>query len=143
MKGLFFAVIILWSGSVWAAESVPPECRVLPDHKPSADLAYQAGVDVNGKPVVPADLNAAPSIGTDQTLVVPLTIDLAKQIEGLDLKGTPGFLEIGPDGKVTYNGQDLTSQIHVLCGKKPADTLEYPPAQETTRTHEPAGAKKQ
>lgn len=109
----------------------PPECRFLEAHKPSKDAAYKPGVDVRGKPVVPADINAAPMGLDQQTIVIPLTIDLAKRlqnhsVQGLELDATPGYLEISPSGKVLYNGQDLTSQIHAVCDEKPQETA--PPA---------------
>ena len=108
----------------------PPECRLLPDHKASADVTYKPGVDVRGKSVVPADINAAPMGLAEQTIVVPLTIDLAKRLshhtQGLNLEATPGFLEIAPSGRVTYNGQDLTSQVHAVCAGNPQETV--PPA---------------
>jgi len=33
-------------------------CRLLAEHVPDEDVAYQPGVSVTGKPVAPADLNA-------------------------------------------------------------------------------------
>jgi hypothetical protein len=110
------------------AQELPPECRVLPEHKTREDVAYKPGVDVNGKPVIPADINAAP-MEFNETLVVPLSVDLAERlgsqnIEGLDMTGTLGFLEIHPDGRVAYNGRDLTPQIYALCGENPASQSE-------------------
>ena len=137
---------MLFSTAAFAQEAFPPECRVVEHYKPSADANYQPGVDVHGKPVVPADVNAAPPMGLDgqQTVVIPLSIDMAKRlqgqnIEGLDMTSTLGFIEVGPGGRVTYNGQDLTRQVHVLCdrnpqesavpanGQTPPDAVEYPP----------------
>lgn len=129
---------------------VPPECRVLPEHRAAADVAYKPGVDVKGKAVVPADVNASP-LGTDQTIVVPLTIDLAQRLQGMNVPGlnmetTLGFLEFSPDGRVIYNGQDLTSQVHVLCGESiapavpaadgqnPPDGLKSPPVNTVNKT---------
>lgn len=102
---------------------IPPECRMLADHKPDADVAYKPGVDVKGKAVVPADVNSH-AMGANETIVVPLGTDLAQRLQnsnvrGLDMTTTLGFLEISPNGQITYNGQDLTSQVYVLCGKGP------------------------
>lgn len=143
MKKLLLLLCLLPVNAM-AQENVPPECRILKDHKPSSDVAYQAGVDVHGKPVVPADINAAPMGLDNQTIVVPLSVDLAQRLQGqniagLEMAGTLGFIEIGPGGRVTYNGQDLTGQVHVLCdqnpqgtavsadGQTPADAVEYAP----------------
>ena len=119
-------MLLTLASPAWAESTLPPECRFLQAHKPSNDVAYKPGVDVHGKPVVPADLNAAPMGLDQQTIVVPLTIDLAKRIQnntvqGLELDATPGYLEIAPSGRVTYNGQDLTPQIHALCDEKPQE----------------------
>ena len=40
----------------------------------------------------------------------------------LNLEATPGFLEIAPSGRVTYNGQDLTSQVHAVCAGNTRET---------------------
>lgn len=122
-----------------AEEGVPPECRILPEHKATNDVTYRPGVDVRGKPVVPADINADPMGITSQTIVVPLTVDLAKRLQnqsiaGLEMEGTLGFLEISPSGRVTYNGQDLTSQVHALCGEKQAGTALETPSQPDRQT---------
>ena len=148
MMLLMLVAMVVTGSHAFAQTNIPPECRVLPEHKASNDVAYKAGVDVHGKPVVPADVNADPMGFSGQTIVVPLTIDLAKRLQnqnipGINMEGTLGFLEVAPDGRVTYNGQDLTSQVHVLCGKgalddvppanghKAPDIIEYAPVKET------------
>ena len=105
--------------------NLPPECRLLTDHKAAPDVAYQPGMYVHGKSVVPADINSpmASSLA-NQTIVVPLTVDLARRmqnqtVQGLQLDGNLGYLEIHPNGRVSHNGQDWTSQVYVLCGKQP------------------------
>ena len=113
--------------SAMAQEGVPPECRVLKEHVPDAGVAYQPGVDVYGKPVVPADINADPMGLNGQSIVIPLSIDMAKRLQGqnipgLDMTSTLGFIEVAPNGRVTYNGQDLTGQVHMLCDQKPQET---------------------
>lgn len=118
-----FGVMLFVSPAFAQTMVVPPECRLLPEHRPSPDVAYQSGVDTKGKSVVPADINAAPIDIANQTIVVPLTIDLAERMrgqpaEGLQLEGNLGYLEIQPDGRVSHNGQDWTSQVYVLCGKQ-------------------------
>lgn len=126
MKKIFLAVLLL-SAPAFAQETIPPECRILEQHKPSADVNYQPGVDVHGKPVVPADINAAPPMAVDGPIVIPLSIDMAQRlqgqnIEGLDMTSTLGFIEVRPGGRVAYNGRDLTDQIQILCDQKPQDT---------------------
>jgi len=69
--GLFFVVPVHAQDIILA-----PECSVLKDHVPNSNVAYKSGVDVHGKSVVPADINSA-VIDVPETMVVPLTIDLA------------------------------------------------------------------
>lgn len=104
--------------------ALPPECRIFPEHRPAPDVAYRPGMDVHGKPVIPADVNPIPFDAAGQTVVVPLTVDLAERlqgqgIDGLELEGNLGYLEIYPDGRVSHNGRDWTTQVYVLCGKQP------------------------
>lgn len=103
-------------------EDTPPECRLLTEHAPQSDVTYQGGFDVNGKAVVPADLNAAP-VPVPDKIIVPLTIDLAQRlqnnnVQGLNMDATLGFLEFERNGRVLYNGRDLTNQVYALCGQK-------------------------
>jgi hypothetical protein len=104
------------------ANEAPPECRYFTEHKPAPDVAYQPGMGVHGKPVVPADLNAAPMGLEKQNIVIPLTVDFAERlnIQSANLEGTLGFIEVTPEGRVTYNGQDLTPQAYAVCGQKTA-----------------------
>lgn len=129
-----FVLLLFWTPAVslaqQEAEVIAPECRLLPDHKAAADVEYKPGVDIHGKAVVPADINAGP-MGDAQTIVVPLTVDLAERLQGLNVPGlamesTLGFLEISPEGRVNYNGRDLTPQVYVLCGRKGAESLPKP-----------------
>lgn len=146
MRLLFVALLLFAFPAFAQVNEIPPECRILPEHKLDTGVNYKPGVDVHGKPVVPADINAAP-IAVPETMVVPLTIDLAQRLQGMNIPGlqmdsTLGFLEIRQDGRVTYNDKDITSQVYVLCGKKPdvappatdrqtpPDIIEYPPVKE-------------
>lgn len=136
--------------------SVPPECRLLPEHKPDADVTYRPGLDIKGRAVVPADINSHAAPLAERTIVVPLTVDLADRLQGLgspglQIEGSLGYLEIHPDGRVSHDGQDWTSQVYVLCGKsavssggQDAGNVINSPVNHTKPTqenHEPAGTK--
>ena len=95
-------------------------CRLLAEHTPRDDVAYQPGIDVNGKAVVPADLNGGSAFQLPETIKIPLSVDLAQEF-GLteftndELVAPLGILEVTKDGRVLQDGRDLTSQAHVIC----------------------------
>lgn len=129
----FFTALLLFAlagfGPAMAQEGVPPECRMIVKHVPDAGVAYQEGVDVKGKPVVPADLGA-PAIDAGKTSVfVPLSLDLAKRmngagVAGMKMESTLGFLEITPSGAVKFNDQDVTGQIYAACDENAPETVD-------------------
>lgn len=114
------AILLSFPVSLHAQESIEPVCQILEKHTPTSDVAYQAGVDVYGRSVVPADLNAAPSI-LPEIIKIPLTLDMAKRmnflVQGLDMEAPLGMLEIHPDGRVRYNDQDWSAPVMTLCGE--------------------------
>lgn len=111
---------IMLSPLTYAAEGMPPECRLVAAHQPRADVTYTPGVDVKGKAVVPADLNAAP-IPAPKVVTAPLSVQLSSRLQGMNISGVEmpapvGFLEIYDTGRVVYDGKDLTPQVYALCG---------------------------
>lgn len=110
-------------------------CQALVKHVPDADVAYQAGVDVHGKPVVPADLDGGHNGVLPQEFSIPLTADLMSFLN-LDSSALPasamkrndialGTLTIRGD-QVLYNGKPLTNtqqdNLSVLCLKPTKST---------------------
>jgi hypothetical protein len=99
-------------------------CQQLYVHKPSDDVAYKAGVDVDGKAVTPADLPTdTAQINVSDYIEVPLTVDLAQRLdqpvpEGVKLEGVIGNLRLYKDGKISYNGQDVLPQASTMCGEE-------------------------
>ena len=117
--------------SVSSAPVDPAICRALVKHTPDADVNYQPGVDVHGKPVAPADLPGAPQMQMPQTFTIPLTISLAKVLNlntsqppfsqlGPSTEATLGTLTVTGD-KVLFNGQPISDtqqdNLAVLCMK--------------------------
>lgn len=94
------------------------ECRTLAEYVPQAGVNYEAGVDVRGKPVVPADLNEAP-IDMPDVMAIPLSFDLAQRLpdppQGMRAEASVGFLEVYKDGRVVFQGRDLTPQVYAIC----------------------------
>lgn len=107
----------------------PSLCRALVKHTPDADVAYQPGVDVNGKPVAPADLPGQPQMKLPDKIQIPLTLNLAKTLNlntssypynqlGTGTEAQLGMLTVEGD-RVTFNGQpisdDQQDRLAVLC----------------------------
>lgn len=90
------------------------DCRRLVQHQARNDVAYQPGVDVNGNPVVPADIE--PILGQIQPpdeVVIDFGVDLAGRygISGSGLHtATADILTVNYDmalGTLTVNGKPL------------------------------------
>lgn len=90
----------------------------------SGGAEYTPGVDVNGNAVAPADLNAI-----DMPIVDPvqLPVEIYLQdyfdldlpdVPGLELKPTIADLEIFQDGRILYNGQDISQPLLEQCGNQ-------------------------
>lgn len=108
-------------------------CKPAMAYTPSSDVTYKPGVDVNGNPVATADLNAAPSQVPMQAhyTEVPLNIDLARKLNisrPAEAQMTVASLRIYDDGRVLYNGQDITQQANVVCGRTTASVPPTPAA---------------
>lgn len=114
-------------------------CKLRAQHMARSDVAYQPGIDIHGKPVVPADVNAvAPALLPD-VVKIPVSIDLAQRLghvpAGVELKTEVGMIEVHRDGRVTYDGYDLTQQTNAVCGEgnmtdaNPVDTASDLPPQ--------------
>ncbi len=80
---------------------------------------YQAGIDAQGNSVAPADIDPVADNSPDY-VEVPMTIDLAKKMGvapvGAEMKMPVANLKLYKDGKVEYNGQDISSNAASLCG---------------------------
>ncbi len=97
-------------------------CRLLPQHKPVADVEYKAGVDVQGNPVLGADLGAPLKPLDGPAVVIPVDINLASRFNvalpaGAEIKPAIAALKIYADGRVEYNGQDISGQVHDMCSQ--------------------------
>jgi hypothetical protein len=114
-----------------SSEINPALCSALVKHTPDAGVAYQPGVDVEGKPVAPADLPGAPQMQMPQKITIPLTVSLAKVLNlntsqypynqlGAGTEAQIGTITVEGD-KVSFNGKPLTDaeqdNLAVLCMK--------------------------
>lgn len=131
----YFLVILLLLSSPAFAEKAPVAppvldtslCQAMATYQPSDDVAYVPGVDVNGKPVVEADLSSSPVILPDVT-GFDITVDVARYA-GLatapadEMLAAVGRVEIGKNGHMTFNGQPMEGEaeaaLRALCVEKP------------------------
>lgn len=108
-------------------------CKLRSQHVAAPNTAYQAGVDAQGRAVVPADVATTASMVPD-VVRIPMTVDLAQRLgsvpAGAEMKAATGMIEIHKDGRVSFNGQDMTEVAVVLCDGK-APTTAAAPVQET------------
>ncbi|MBI1327142.1 MAG: hypothetical protein GC136_05825 [Alphaproteobacteria bacterium] len=119
-----FLLLLYFSAPAFAQEQITELCQTLQAHKPADDINYKAGVDVNGNAVVSADINGANNFFAGQPFSFPLTVDAAAYLgvpppAGVEMKGNIGDIKVYPDGRVSFNGQDISQQVMQKC-----DTVE-------------------
>ncbi|MEE8445438.1 MAG: hypothetical protein V3S44_08810 [Alphaproteobacteria bacterium] len=104
------------------------DCATLVGHAPVADVAFKPGVDLAGRPVAPADPNAAPPLVLPERFSIPITVDLRKR---LGIPADPSQYQtehftigtvVWRDGAAWFNGQPLQSQasrdLAALCQQR-------------------------
>lgn len=89
------------------------DCSRLARHVPSNDTAYRPGVDVHGKPVVPADLGGTPKIKPPEDITIAITVDIQERF-GIPANSTLfkpeayiGYVTVKKDGAAYFNGKPL------------------------------------
>lgn len=92
-------------------------CKTITDMSPD----YREGVDVNGNSVLPADINGGDMLVVDP-IIVPIEVDLIERFNlnivnasGVGLEPSVAALAVYPDGKVVYNGRDITDEFYQKC----------------------------
>lgn len=96
------------------------DCTRLVAHAPAPGVKYTPGVDVRGRPVVPADLGGRPKMKLPDTIEIPVQLDLQKR---LGLPANPNLYEMDDvtvgtarirvkDGRAWFNGEPLTTDEH-------------------------------
>ena len=64
-----------WTAAARAEVAISrQDCERLVRHEPAPDVAYQPGVDVHGKPVVPADLDGGAPIQLPDVIYIPIEV---------------------------------------------------------------------
>jgi len=91
------------------------DCDRLVKHEPAPDVAYRPGVDVNGRPVAPADLDGGVQIAVPETIYIPIEVDL---FDRFGIPANPDLFaadaQVGEvayrDGRAYFNGQPLQDE---------------------------------
>lgn len=139
LKILFILLLLFIFPSSSHAQNPEALCSFLPAENSSraaVGAAYVPGVDVHGNAVAPADLGGGQSFLPD-VIRIPLSIDLAQELDqdlpdGTQMEAGLGMIEIYQDGRVLFDGRDLTAQADRLCGRgAPAQAPAAPPERET------------
>jgi hypothetical protein len=74
------SIALILLAAVWTAPANAEvaisrrDCQYLVRHEPAPDVAYQPGVDVHGRPVVPADLNGGSQIELPDVIYIPIEV---------------------------------------------------------------------
>ncbi|MCC7305195.1 MAG: hypothetical protein IT558_02935 [Alphaproteobacteria bacterium] len=124
MRFLAFIMFVLVSFPALAEEANQETmCRLLPEHRPEVNIAFSPGVDVHGKAVVPADVEGAKPLQNFDTVEIPVEINLLQKFgvdapAGVELQPYAALISIHKDGRVDYNGQDISQQAYALCKDK-------------------------
>lgn len=116
------------AGAAWAQTTVQitaEDCSQLVRHVAADDVTFRPGVDVDGEAVAPADLDGTVNIAVPDTIVFPLTLDLASRL-GIPPGGNADYLArpvigeiaVSTDGRVTFNGVPLTSDEQFELAQK-------------------------
>ena len=110
-------------------------CDAFSVYEPAPDVAYQPGVDVEGNPVVPADIEGSspPLLGPDHEYRVDLTLPLGDAVDTPLGSGAERVkdsdIAIGKvtvrDGRTYFNGQPLDDEsehaLAVACARRQAE----------------------
>ena len=99
--------------------SISPEnCQKLTAHIPRDDVKYKGGVDVKGRPVIPADITPYADLGLGDEISFLLILDAAK--EGIVNENAKNLLKQNPEilGEL-YLGQIVIKNNEAYLNGKP------------------------
>jgi hypothetical protein len=110
------------AGSVFAGDAgrgaihvARADCRRLVAHRPDANVAYQPGVDVHGRPVAPADLPGGAQVALPDVIPIVISVDIQERfgIPANSVLYEPNaYVGLAvfrfSNGEIRFNGQPLT-----------------------------------
>lgn len=94
-------------------------CTQTVKHNPK-DVQYTEGVDVHGNPIVTADIKKDPLEMYYYPLEIPLELNVIEKFHldvpiGIIANPEVAGIRIFRDGRVEYNGQNVTDDVLVFC----------------------------
>lgn len=127
--GLILGVVFGFANPALAEKTPdldPETCKQLVTHQPAPGVEYKPGIDVQGKPVVEADLTK-PQIAMPEKFSFDLTLDVAAYAGIQVPAGIEGTGKIGAityeNGRFSFDGKPLTggeeAALVALCTPKP------------------------
>lgn len=115
MRILTFLVLLLLPFQAYAQDK-EVFCKELTEHVPDDDVNYKPGREG----VVPADVDGGIAQPVFDPISVPIQVELLEYMDldvpkGIDLEPYVAQVDVFQDGRVLYNGQDISKQTLVLC----------------------------
>ena len=72
---VFVLTAVAWAAPASAEVAIArKDCQWLVNHEAAPDVIYQPGVDVHGRPVVPADLGGGQQIQLPDVIYIPIEV---------------------------------------------------------------------
>jgi hypothetical protein len=141
---VFAAVLFACAPAFAQTISVTTVCSQLAQYSAQPGTEFKPGVDVNGNPVAPADIDApVPPIA--YPVQIPIEVDILRLIEvdlpaqvedSMEMDASVAYVTLEEDGRVFYNGQDISDQVTHACKEE----SEEAPAAVPVATETPAAA---
>lgn len=126
-------ILAVWAGLAPAEEVsvrlTREDCQHLTRYVPDPGVAYQPGVDVNGRAVAPADLGGAPALQIPETIQITIDVDLQDRLgfpandKTFEADALLGVVTLGPDGRAWFNGQPLQDETQVELSQRCQEIL--------------------
>ena len=125
---LLTAIVLIYAADAQTVTIRTADCAHLVRHAPAPDVAYQPGIDVRGRRVVPAEVEGGVTLDLPEAFAIPINVDLQKR---LGIPADPAQFQtrdftVGTvtwkNGQGYFNGQPLQSEeatrLAALCQER-------------------------
>lgn len=107
-------------GQLAAEEQASAICQTVQTMGNVQGPNYVPGVDAYGRPVAPADVSSTPAIDVPEQVDFPVELDVAGMMNfpiPTQMNVVPGTVRVFKDGRVLYNGQDVSGPTSAYCNQ--------------------------